>query len=759
LGNARPNSNQDIAAINVRNAHFFTRTSLLARIGLALVTFLIAYGSLFPFEFADPGPIAGLLPAFVNEWSLLSSRGDILGNIALFLPFGLLGSILARTSSAPVWAHAICFVGGIAFAFACQIAQMYLPARSAALGDVAWNAAGIALGMLAAGWGRSVVGPDARLQPLVFPGFIAMLWITAELAPLVPTLSLSSMKDNLAAILRPQFDWPDAVLSAAGVMLVGALAESSLGARRAQWAVPALIATVVAGKILVIQAGLGVGTCTGLLLGYWGWLSVYRHRASDAAITVAAVMLLAAVTVRGLAPLDFRTYAGDWHWIPFNAWLEGSLLANVQSLAASVFLYGALLGLIAATRRHVLGSSIALALWVTVLEIAQLWLEGRSGDITEPLLVIAIGVTLKALLPILPFPSVIAQHRPPHAPPAPSPPWWRPWVEIAVVGTLIAWALGLVLSLPRIPYNVRELFLDDASFLPRFAFGLALLWIGMGAVLAGQWVLRSRLPLLAWPLAIACAGLVSLLLLSTSVTQESIGDISGSNNLYWFVTNRNIWGSWWREIVLWIGSPALIAFLERPVRFIALYAPLLVFLAIAWIAAAEVAQQKIDWKRFGWICASVLPWLWLAKAIAFDWSSTDNLNELIAPEGTWGLGGGAYLYCLLALIAVSAVLVARLNEFSSAALCAIVTLTLATPVGWWLLEAGIHASVEKYSSTFSGTQFLLGPDRRETLASVTLFFRWSIIQMTSILLLAVGIRIGQSLYASALASLPKTGAP
>lgn len=731
--------------INVRNAHFFTRTSLVARIGLAIVTVLIAYGSLFPFEFSYPGPIAGLLPAFLNDWSLLSSRGDILGNIALFLPFGLLASLLARTSNAPGWGHALYFVGGIALAVACQIAQLYLPARSAALGDVAWNAVGIVIGMAAAGWGRSALAPDARFQPLVFPGLVAMLWIVAELAPLVPTLSLSSMKDNLATILRPQFDWPDAVLSAAGVLLVGALAESSLGARRAQWAVPALIAVVAAGKILVIHAGLGIGTCTGLLLGYWGWLFVSRHRPSDA-ITVAAIMLMAAITVRGLAPLDFRIFAGDWHWIPFNAWLQGSLLANVQSLASSVFLYGALLGLIAATRRHVLGSSIALALWVTVLEIAQLWLEGRSGDITEPLLVFAIGVTLKALLPILPFSSVVPENRPPVAPSAPSPPWWRPWVEIAVVCTLVAWALGLVLSLPRIPYNVRELFLDDGSFLPRFAFGLALLWIGIGAVLAAQWVLRSRLPVLAWPLAIACAGLVSLLLLSSSVTQESIGDVSGSNNLYWFVTNRDIWGSWWREIFLWIGSPALIAFLERPVRFTALFTPLVVFLAIAWIAATAVAQQTIDWKRFGWICASVLPWLWLAKAIAFDWSSTDNLNELIAPDGTWGLGGGGYLYCLLALVAVNAVIIGHLNGLPSFTTRALISFTLAIPIGWWLLESGLRSEIEKYSSTFSGTQFLLGPDRREAQSSVTLLLRWAIVQTTSTLIMALGLGIARTLF-------------
>ena len=53
--------------------------------------------------------------------------------------------------------------------------------------------------------------------------------------------------------------------------------------------------------------------------------------------------------------------------------------------------------------------------------------------------------------------------------------------------------------------------------------------------------------------------------------------------------------------------------------------------------------------------------LWLCKAIAFDWSSTDNLNELIAREGELGLGGGGYLYALLAVLAINAVLLARVS--------------------------------------------------------------------------------------------------
>ena len=47
---------------------------------------------------------------------------------------------------------------------------------------------------------------------------------------------------------------------------------------------------------------------------------------------------------------------------------------------------------------------------------------------------------------------------------------------------------------------------------------------------------------------------------------------------------------------------------------------------------------------------------------------------------------------------------------------AVVSTVVAVPVGWVLLNLGLEAHVEQYGAVFSGAQFLLGPDRRNTLA-------------------------------------------
>jgi hypothetical protein len=140
---------------------------------------------------------------------------------------------------------------------------------------------------------------------------------------------------------------------------------------------------------------------------------------------------------------------------------------------------------------------------------------------------------------------------------------------------------------------------------------------------------------------------------------------------------------------------------------------------------------------------SAVLWLWLCKAVAFDWSSTDNLNELIAADGHWGWGGGGYLYALLAVICANAVLVARMRlTFLWMAVAAGVTLGM-IPVGWWLLNQGLEQQVHKYDLIFSGVQFLLGPDRKNVLGPEVLFLRWGVVQLAGVLVIAVGARIAQ----------------
>jgi hypothetical protein len=55
---------------------------------------------------------------------------------------------------------------------------------------------------------------------------------------------------------------------------------------------------------------------------------------------------------------------------------------------------------------------------------------------------------------------------------------------------------------------------------------------------------------------------------------------------------------------------------------------------------------------------------------------------------------------------------------------------------------GLEPNVEKYRFTFSGIQFLLGPDREHLLSNLELFVRWCAVQIGFIIVVALGIRVG-----------------
>ena len=427
------------------------------------------------------------------------------------------------------------------------------------------------------------------------------------------------------------------------------------------------------------------------------------------------------------------------------------MLDNARSLAKTLLLFFTVLFLLRDTGSKTTVSAIGLALWVLLLESMQMLIAGRSASITESLLVLLAGllVTLTASLErIEPTGRQAASPAVRHD----KAPKDRVSISlqlsfgtIVVVGMVAG--LKVMLMAPSIPYNVRELFRANGNILAISAFVLALLWIGAGATWLSDRLRRSPMPaLLFGPLTVLVA-LISLALLWSGVTSESISDIVGSPNRYWFVINRNVWGDFWRELFLRLNQPSVINFLETCVRYWALYTPLIVTLGLMNYGLMRDTREPsrahgLSAQLALGVCAVLL--LWLCKAIAFDWSSTDNLNELIARDGEWGLGGGGYIYALLGLICLNAILLARLSARNPGkALLTVLYSVLAVPTGWWLINQGLDQQVEKYGNVFSGVQFLLGPDRKHLLGSDQLLLRWTLLQSAGTLLIAFGLWIGR----------------
>lgn len=723
---------------------------------LLLATAFIVYGSLYPFSFVDP-PAFSWRRLFTGNW-WAGSRGDILANIALFLPYGFFGA-LYLTAKRKFRAAVLLMLAGILVASALQMAQVFLPGRTPAAGDALWNTVGMATGYLlgryaaAAFAGRFSRGiPPWRLSDLVIVlGVVAFEWL-----PFIPTLDFQTFKDNIKPLFGADgISVPEMVLHAA-VLFVGGFTLRSLfspGARSLLLALLALSA-LIAGRAFFVSAGWEWNVLLGGLAGLMLTGLIWRGSEETRVWTFISVVLTA-LLMGGLWPFQLKTSPTAFGWIPFEGFLSGDPVATARGLIGQALLFFSLFALVERVRGALIATTLVFGLTALGIEFAQCYLYGRSGEITPVLLVVITAVLAR----LFHRAGETLAAREPWSGRVPPPraskrgataAVWQPAVALFCGIAVMAYVLSAVLHMSGMPYNVYELFRDGGGVFGLTLFSMALIFPGLGSRAIGWRLAQAHRPGLELPLLVLVAGALQLGLLSFSVTDESVADIAGSNNLYWFVTNRDIWGGWWKELFLSLNSPRMIGLFERIVRFAALLGPLVVVLA--WLFAFSDRLRSESHLGYRWLASltlSAFAVLWLCKFIAFDRSSTDNLNELIARDGFFGAGGGAYLYALLALVCLNvwAVALVPLKAPLYLVLAALFAM-LSLPAGWALLQAGLEPQVEKYGSLFSGQQFLLGPDRKAPLPDAELMIRWWIVQAGIVAVSAFGARVGSALLAS-----------
>ena len=108
---------------------------------LAVVTFLIVYGSLYPFRFA-PADAGSIVELFSRLTWARTTRSDIAANVLLYLPFGAcLGWMLAARLGGPL-AVLAATGAGLLLATGIEVAQIYETRRVASLSDLLLNGLG-----------------------------------------------------------------------------------------------------------------------------------------------------------------------------------------------------------------------------------------------------------------------------------------------------------------------------------------------------------------------------------------------------------------------------------------------------------------------------------------------------------------------------------------------------------------------------------------------------------------------------------------
>lgn len=374
---------------------------------LFAVLALIAYGSLYPFNFKPDAIEGGMFEALRQLSWQRAGRGDRISNVLLYLPLGfclfLWLELRLRRVPSIVLATAI----GAFVSLAIEVAQVYISPRVPSLTDLVLNASGALLGaaggLVWQGLSSLMHLPTRTEQPARDPGarMLLALWLAWRFAPFLPQLDLAKLKAALRPLFSPQID-PIAVFVYLTCWLVVNQAIGALATRQRRLEILLMvIAAVLVGRLLVASQTLVPAELLALLLLLP--LVVLMHRLSSQPRRAALALAVASVLIiEGLAPFDFTPPMRGFDLWPFMAWFELGVPAAVQAfdwveLFGKLFLFAALVWTIKEWGASIGVATAAVTGMALLIELLQMWLPQQHASITDPLLALAVGLALRAL--------------------------------------------------------------------------------------------------------------------------------------------------------------------------------------------------------------------------------------------------------------------------------------------------------------------------------------------------------------------------
>ncbi len=358
-----------------------------------LVVAFILYGSLYPFQFyarrTATDPFAYLLSTR-QDWD---RSGDLLSNILLYIPFGFFGVCASgRWAVLPVVLAAATLATGV------ELAQFHDQGRVTSMGDVYADTIGGGVGAVAAAMlGAGVRWPLLReLRDDPPAALVLVMWFGYRLYPYVPVTSLHKYTRAFAPLVAGS-SLPPIGLARFTIAwtCIGAILDALYGARRALILLPLLIIAEFVGRILIIDAALQPADFLGAGLACVIWL--LSRRAGQGRFVVVTVTFAGMIVVARLEPFAFCATLHAFGWVPFVAFMRGSIDVAIQAFCEKFFQYAGLIWLL----RHLslrIGHATALtAALLFAISSAETYVPGRSAEITDAAMALVIGGVLALL--------------------------------------------------------------------------------------------------------------------------------------------------------------------------------------------------------------------------------------------------------------------------------------------------------------------------------------------------------------------------
>ena len=366
------------------------------RFALIAIIGMIVYGSLYPFDFHVVSGGLGPVGTLLHGWDKTPGRGDFVSNILLYMPLGFIGTITVgrRVGLAQLGFTVLI---GTGLSLAVEVAQYYDGGRDTEATDLYANTLGTMIGA-AIGW---FFGQDFRL-PLLraisanrIPALLLTAWLGYRLYPYVPTIDLHKYWNALKpVVLYPRLTTDALIRHVAVWLAICVMIEKIAGDRRAGALIGRFAAFLVFASILVISTYVTVAQIAGIAVAFalWRLLPSFPAR-----VTVAAALMGIYIVEFRLEPFVFSAAPGPYSWMPFLSFMQGSIDVDVQSFFEKFFLYGGLIWLLSEAGLATRLSTLAVSAVVLLASFAQVFIPGRSAEITDAILALGTGEFLRAL--------------------------------------------------------------------------------------------------------------------------------------------------------------------------------------------------------------------------------------------------------------------------------------------------------------------------------------------------------------------------
>jgi VanZ family protein len=357
---------------------------------------IIGYGSLYPFHFwANPDP-AGPLVALLSTWSNWTNPADVIANVLFYLPLGFFFSRAFPRRRGPV---CVVFTAALGFALSVTMEslQFYVIGRDSAMSDVYSDVIGITLGALAGYLSRRFRPSKFLNSADPFPKLLLVTWCLSRLYPYVPVIDLHKYWDALKPLIySPAISPLDLGRHLVTWLVAAELIESLLGRVWGRFALVLLLPSLLITRIFIAEIALSPDEILGGVAGIVLWLA-WLSRITNRTIVVTG-LFLGNIVVQGLAPFYLLPHPRPFGWIPFRSFLRGSAEFAVPSFLEKAFTYGSLVWLLTRsglswTWATALGAGV-----VFVVRVAQVYLPGRSAEITDVVMLLIMAVIMRLML-------------------------------------------------------------------------------------------------------------------------------------------------------------------------------------------------------------------------------------------------------------------------------------------------------------------------------------------------------------------------